>query len=46
MTIDYHIHIFTSRIAQKAEHDLMCLYGSPHVVGVTSNVSQDRGNAP
>ncbi len=36
MIIDCHTHIFPSRIAQKAAHDLMHLYGSPPVVGVTA----------
>ncbi len=36
MIIDCHTHIFPSRIAQKAAHDLMHLYGSPLVVGVTA----------
>ncbi|MBW6471209.1 MAG: amidohydrolase family protein [Methanosarcinaceae archaeon] len=36
MIIDCHTHIFPSRIAQKAAHDLMHLYGSPPVAGVTA----------
>ena len=36
MIIDCHTHIFPSKIAQKAAHDLVKLYGSPPVVGVTA----------
>lgn len=36
MIIDCHTHIFPPRIAQKAVHDLMHLYGSPPVAGVTA----------
>ncbi|MDF1532956.1 MAG: amidohydrolase family protein [Methanosarcinaceae archaeon] len=36
MIIDCHTHIFPSRIAQKAAHDLVHLYGSSPVAGVTA----------
>lgn len=36
MIIDCHTHIFPTRIAQKAAHDLIHLYGSPPVAEVTA----------
>ena len=37
MIIDCHTHIFPTKVAQKAAHDLMHLYGSPPVVEVTAS---------